>query len=261
MKTGKAQQSLLSAADPPPVRVTNRAGRSKFLLLGDHAGNCVPQALDGLGVAPEDLMRHIAIDSGVSALGQKLTGLLDATFVEQRYSRLVVDCNRAKNAPDSIAEVSDGTPVPANVELTAQAREQRYAEVFAPYHREIEQLLQTRQDDSQPTILVALHSFTPVLAGQLRPWDIGVLHEAGDVRFALAVLNELRAKGAWSVGDNEPYQLNAIDFTIPHHAYPSRLPYIELEVRADRLDSELNVATMAATLAAAMTRARELTAD
>jgi predicted N-formylglutamate amidohydrolase len=90
---------LLSASDPPPVRITNPDGQSLFLLIGDHAGNLIPERLGGLGLAPEDIKRHIAWDMGVAALGRELAALLDATFIEQRYSRLVIDCNRAPTRP------------------------------------------------------------------------------------------------------------------------------------------------------------------
>ena len=37
------------------------------------------------------------------------------------------------------------------------------------------------------------------------------------------------------VGDNEPYRMDLIDYTIPRHAYPERRLYAEIEVRQDLL--------------------------
>ncbi len=255
MAAGEAQRFLLSAADPPPVRVTNREGKALFLLLGDHAGNCVPAGLDGLGLSPDDLQRHIALDIGVSALGKALSAMLDAPFVEQRYSRLVVDCNRAMHAVDSIAHESDGTPIPLNASASSDDRMLRYVEVFAPYHREIEALLRERKARNADTILVSLHSFTPEMAGVRRPWDIGVLHDRGSTAFATTMLQDLQSAEQWIIGNNQPYRMDGTDFTVPHHAYPRRLLYVELEVRHDRLRSADGIAAMANVLAAALTRA------
>lgn len=231
----EVQKSLLSADDPSPVGVTNRSGGSLFLLLGDHAGNRVPQRLGTLGLRPEELVRHIACDIGVGELGRSLSRMLDAPFVEQRYSRLVVDCNRSIGFADSIAAVSDGTVIPGNDCLASDAAGQRYTEIFHPYHDEIARMIDDRMALGRPTILVSLHSFTPVMDGKARPWDIGVLYESGDIRFARTMLIELERAGDWCIGDNEPYRMDETDFTVPRHAYANALPYVELEIRQDHL--------------------------
>ena len=104
-------QRLLSRDDPSPVSVTNRGGSAPFLLIGDHAGRAIPRALGDLGVAAGAMDRHIAWDIGVSGLGRKLAMRLDACFVEQTYSRLVLDCNRKVGAPDRAPAVSAVWPL------------------------------------------------------------------------------------------------------------------------------------------------------
>jgi topoisomerase-4 subunit A len=42
-----------------------------------------------------------------------------------------------------------------------------------------------------------------------------------------------RALGTFTVGDNQPYAMDTIDYTIPLHAYPGRLPYAEIEIRQE----------------------------
>src|SRR4030081_1490285 len=90
---------LLEAADVPPVFEKNAAGRSPFLLTCDHYGRLVPQALRDLGVASSEMERHIAWDVGIAGVAEQLSGALDAHLVAQRYSRLVIDCNRPPDAP------------------------------------------------------------------------------------------------------------------------------------------------------------------
>lgn len=231
--------SLLGLNDPAPVEVHNPSGSSPFLIIGDHAGVAIPATLGSLGLSAADLDRHIACDIGVRGLGEALAHRLEASFIHQRYSRLVIDCNRVPTTPEAIAEIADGTPIPGNLGLTAAAKADRIAAIHDPYHDTIASEISARADRGQPTVLVALHSFTPKLAGDAsakrRPWHVGVLHEGGDPRFAIAVLEQLRREPDLTVGDNEPYRMDATDHSIPRHAFPAELGYVELEVRQDLL--------------------------
>ncbi|RYD26098.1 MAG: hypothetical protein EOP89_07755 [Lysobacteraceae bacterium] len=102
---------------------------------------------------------------GVGALGKVLAGLLDATFVRQTHSRLVVDCNRAPDAADAVPLVRDGTTIPGNQRLTAGDRATRVAAIHEPYQQVIADTLAARDTAGRSTILVSLHSFTPALRG------------------------------------------------------------------------------------------------
>ena len=231
--------ALLGADDPSPIVITNPAGASSFLLVGDHAGNRIPAVLGDLGLAAAERVRHIAWDIGVARLGALLSAALDAVFVEQVYSRLVIDCNRRIDAVDAMPAVSDGTTVPANAALDDTARAARVAAIHTPYHDALAAEIARRRAAGKPTIMIALHSFTPVMRGVARPWQIGILHDRGDTDFAQALLAALDAEGDLTVGDNEPYRMDLIDYTIPRHAYPDMLPYAEIEVRQDLIGDEV----------------------
>lgn len=246
---------LLAAGDPSPVAMLNPGASSPFVLIGDHAGLGLPHSLDSLGLTDADLARHIACDIGVRALGERLAGMLGATFVHQHYSRLVIDCNRDPAAEDAIPAVSDGTVIPGNQGLGGAARARRVAAIHAPYHAAIANVLDARA--GRPTVLVALHSFTPVMAGRARPWDIGILHDGGDTRFARAVLARLAANGSFTTGENEPYRMDATDHSVPLHAYPRGLPYVEVEFRQDHLSAPGGVAFWAKRFAEALAAAAQ----
>ena len=231
--TPPSSSSVLAAGDPPPVTQHNLAGPSRFLLIGDHAGNTIASSLGGLGLSEAERNRHIGWDIGIAGLGAALAERLDAAFLGQHYSRLVIDCNRDPGSANAIPDVSDGTLIPGNVGLDEAARAARVAAIHAPYHAAIAATLDTRAAAGRATILIALHSFTPVFGGVARPWHAGVLHDAGDTRFALAVLRGLQREPDLVVGDNEPYRMDGTDHTVPRHAFPRRLPYLELEVRQD----------------------------
>src|SRR5437764_11852761 len=93
---------LLSADDPPPVRVLRPEGRSDFVLTADHAGRAIPKRLGTLGLPDSELARHIAWDIGVAGVTERLSEALDAAAVLQTYSRLVIDCNRQPGLATSI---------------------------------------------------------------------------------------------------------------------------------------------------------------
>ncbi len=241
--------ALLAAEDPPPYGIINPGGTSSFLLIGDHAGNAIPAGLDGLGLDRGELDRHIGIDIGIHALGTALAEILDATFIAQTYSRLVADCNRAPSAIDAVAEISDGTVITGNRGLADAVRHARITAIHEPYHAAIGAELDRRDQAGKATILVALHSFTPRMNDFDRPWQVGVLYDGGDRSFALDALAALRRRGELVVGDNEPYAMDGIDYTIPRHAYPKARPYVEFEVRQDLLGTEEGVDQWARLLA------------
>jgi predicted N-formylglutamate amidohydrolase len=198
--------------------------------------------MDELGLDEVERKRHIAWDIGVFALGMALADRLDATFIHQRYSRLVIDCNRRPGAPDSIPPVSDGTAIAANASLDAAGAAARAEAIHAPYQAAIASEIARRKTSGQETFLIALHSFTPSMHSIDRPWHVGILHDAGDNRFALAMLAAFAQDPLLTVGDNKPYSMDTIDYTIPVHAYPRRLPYAEIEIRQDLLGDEAGVA-------------------
>lgn len=230
-ETGK----LLGAGDPEPVGLIDRGDASPFVLICDHAGNAVPKTLGGLGLPQAELNRHIGIDIGILGVSELLAAQLGATLVFQRYSRLVVECNRRVTSPDSIALVSDGTIVPANADLTAEQRTHRLDEIAAPYHRQIEAILDRRAAAGIPTILVSMHSFTPSLRARpsARPWQIGLCY-GNDKRFTTPVLEALGGEAGLVIGSNEPYAVDLVkDYSIPVHGEERGLPYVEFEIRQD----------------------------
>ncbi len=251
---------MLSKDEPEPAAIVNPHGTSPFLLIGDHGGKRVPRALANLGLTDAELSRHIGWDIGVTKLGERLSAALDATFIHQLYSRLVIDCNRDPAAVDAMPLVSDGAPIPANAALDHAARTARVAAIHAPYQAAIGETVARRSAAGQTTALIALHSFTPIMQGFARPWQCGILHNGANDTLARAMLDVLRAEGDLVVGDNEPYAMDRIDYTVPRHAFAARLAYAEIEVRQDLLADAAGIVAWAARLARLLPAALDLTA-
>jgi predicted N-formylglutamate amidohydrolase len=229
---------LLESADVPPVLEHNAAGRSPFLLTCDHYGRLIPRALRDLGVPASELTQHIAWDIGIAGVADALSKHLDAHLIAQRYSRLVIDCNRPPCAPSSIPRISEATAIPGNEGLARAAAEARRHAIFEPYHQCITEVIDQRLRDNIPTVLVSLHSFTPVYAGVSRPWHIGTLYHR-DTRLPPLLLALLRGEPDLVVGDNEPYAVNdETDYTIPIHGEARGLMNSGIEIRQDLISDQ-----------------------
>src|SRR4051794_41276743 len=111
LNTAADSSLLLEAADVPPVLEENTAGRSPYLLTCDHYGRLIPRALGELGLPASELTRHIAWDVGIAGVAEQLSKHLDAHLIAQRYSRLVIDCNRPPCVASSIPVLSEATAV------------------------------------------------------------------------------------------------------------------------------------------------------
>src|SRR5665213_211529 len=224
---------LLDGEDVPPVLEHRVAGRSPFLLTCDHYGRVIPRRLGDLGLPASELERHIAWDIGIAGVAEALSNRLGAHLIAQRCSRLVIDCNRPPGVPSSIPRISEATVIPGNDGITREAADIRRREVFDPYHRRIDEAIDTRLREGRRTVLLSLHSFTPVYAGVARPWRIGTLYHR-DTGLPPLVLKLLRGEPDLVVGDNEPYAVSdETDYTIPVHGERRELMNSGIEIRQD----------------------------
>jgi predicted N-formylglutamate amidohydrolase len=229
---------LLGPSDVPPVCEYNDSGRSPFFLTCDHYGRLIPAALGDLGLPESELKRHIAWDIGIAGVAEMLSKHLDAHLIVQRYSRLVIDCNRPPNVASSIPIISEATTIPGNNGISRETAELRRAKIFDPYHRRIDAIIDDRRQRNMPTILVSLHSFTPIYAGIARPWHIGTLYQR-DKMLPPLLLQLLRAEPDLVVGDNEPYAVSdETDYTIPVHAEARGLMNTGIEIRQDLISDQ-----------------------
>lgn len=231
-------RTLLASDEPPACVVLRPNGGSPFVLTCDHGGNRIPRALGDLGLGAAERERHIAWDLGAAGLARGLSAALDAPLVMQNYSRLVIDCNRPFENPDSIALRSEDTEIPGNHGLTPDSIEERRREIFAPYHRSLGALLDTRAAAGRDSVLIALHSFTEVFRGESRPWDVSLLYQR-DRRLSAALIDLLEDLPGLCVGDNLPYQVgDSHDYGIPVHGEARGLIHGLVEVRQDHLNTD-----------------------
>jgi predicted N-formylglutamate amidohydrolase len=223
----------MSETDPPAYTVVNPHGRARVVLLCEHASNHIPARFANLGLPPEQLQRHIAYDIGGAAVARGIAERLDAVLVLAGYSRLLIDCNRPLSSPTSIPVRSEDVDIPGNVGLTPAQREERDRLFFAPFREKAAEILDTRLRGGQPTVLIGMHSFTPVFHGEARRWHAGVLWRQSEA-LAKLLLAGLRADPSLIVGDNEPYRVTLEgDYTVPWVGEARGIATALFEVRQD----------------------------
>jgi predicted N-formylglutamate amidohydrolase len=239
-----AQPAIITPNEPPVLEL-HVSGASPFLLTCDHYGRLIPDALGGLGLPESELQRHIAWDIGIAGVAERLSAALGAHLIAQRYSRLVIDCNRPPGVASSIPVLSEATAIPGNEGISPADAAARRRAIFEPYHRRIKEAIDGRLAQGRRTVLISLHSFTPVYAGVARPWHIGTLYHRSTA-LAHHLLSLLRAEGDLVVGDNEPYAVSDLtDYTIPVHGEARGLMNTGIEIRQDLIADEAGQAQWA----------------
>ncbi|MGZ5824042.1 MAG: N-formylglutamate amidohydrolase, partial [Hyphomicrobium sp.] len=209
-------------------------GRSDagLILICDHAVNALPGAYGTLGLERRELERHIAYDIGALGVTKGIAQALGVPAISTRFSRLLIDPNRGLDDPTLIMRISDGAVVPGNRHLDEVERERRVRAYYEPYHLAIDTMIETCTAAGVPPVLLSIHSFTDNWKGVPRPWDAAILWDR-DHRFAVPMLEALRAERGVVVGENEPYDGKLAGDCMWQHGTRRGLAHTIIEVRQD----------------------------
>lgn len=230
--TTNDKSKLLGPGDPRAFEVINPKSDYPVVLVCEHAGRAIPSKLARLGMSRDALKLHIAWDIGAGGVTRNIARILGAPAVLQNYSRLVIDGNRPPGQPSSMPMISDRVAIPANENLSENERNQRINEIFTPFHNKVSDLL-----DCRPRRLVlAIHSFTPVLAGISRPWDIGFVFRGDKHTPKRLAAHIFKRHRELKIGMNEPYFVSDLsDWFVPKHGEQRDLAHSLIEIRNDHL--------------------------
>ncbi len=215
----------------PPYRFVDAPDR-RVLVLCDHASNAVPPELGNLGLTEDDRQRHIAWDPGAAGVAAALADALRCPAFFGTASRLVVDLNRPPESGELILGENDDTLVHGNLPMPDAERARRLRRHHVPYHSAIASYLADCELAGRRPLLLAVHSFVPMLHGRARPWAVGVLWKQRP-DWLDRMLEALAAPGI-EVGDNQPYDGRAaLGHTLERHAVACGRPYVMFELRQD----------------------------
>src|SRR3546814_7702215 len=117
---------------------------------------------------------------------------------------------------------------------------------------DLQSCLDERQVAGAPTILISIHSFTPIYHDVPRPWHAGVLFNRS-VAAGTAIAQGLADDPHIHVGCNVPYKVDAeSDYCVPVHGEARGLAAVLIEVRNDGLRSPRGIEAWADRLAIAI---------
>ena len=218
--------------------VRRPGGAGDVVLVCEHASKTMPRALGTLGLDPAALESHIAWDIGAAAVAERLSDLLDAPLISQRFSRLAYDCNRPPESADAYPERSEIYDVPGNRGLDQTERSRRAEALYFPFHRAVDTLIDERLAQGRNVALVTIHSFTPVYFGRPRDGYLGILHD-DDRRLADAMLDAAAAARPEKVRRNYPYgPEDGVTHTLKRHGIARQILNVMLEIRNDLISEE-----------------------
>jgi predicted N-formylglutamate amidohydrolase len=172
------------------------------VLTCEHAGNRIPPEYAAcFRGAAAVLASHRGIDLGALALARKLARRFGVPLHFVAWSRLLVESNRSPSNPRIWSRYTRSLP--------ADARRRVMERYYWPHRREVETALRDALDAGRRVVHVAVHSFTPVLGGETRNADVGLLYDPRRPRereLALAWQEALREiRPGLRVRRNYPY--------------------------------------------------------
>lgn len=230
-----------------------------WIVVCDHASNRVPPEVAGgdLGLPAEDMARHIAWDVGARGVAAALADALDCPMIASRFSRLVIDPNRAEDDPTLLMKLYDGSIIPGNRSADAAEKERRLNLFHRPYHRAVTRLIDGAVEAGVSPRLLSIHSFTPQLRGRpRRPWEIGLLWDHDD-RIFRPLYDRLLKERDLTVGDNEPYSGELKGDCMWTHGTSRGLEHVLIEIRHDLIETPETQAKWGRDLATWTTEAME----
>jgi len=214
--------------------VINGDATASLVILCEHASNHIPEAYQNLGLSDEDLDKHIAWDIGAAEVTRKMSEMMEVPAVLGTVSRLLIDPNREPDHPTLVPSESDEIIIPANADMTPQSLAARRASIYDPFHLAADTLIDRHLDEGIVPLVVGMHSFTPSMGGEERPWQIGFLWNK-DPRLAQALIGLVERETDLTVGDNQPYSGRELYYTMERHGAARGLPQTTIEIRQDLL--------------------------
>lgn len=149
---------------------------------------------------PTTLASHRGFDAGALEFAADLATKLSAPLFAGTWSRLLIDLNRSAHHPQRI---------PAKHKLTAAQRNALHDTVWNPFRQDVADAIRTAIDISGHCLHLSVHSFTPVMNGQARTTQVGLLYDPArsmEAELAGQLQSRLRAATGLTIHRNQPYR-------------------------------------------------------
>jgi predicted N-formylglutamate amidohydrolase len=141
-----------------------------FVVTCEHGGNRIPRAYRRWFATWRDVLEtHRGWDPGALLLAKEFAAAFAGPLVESTTSRLLVDLNRSIGNPDLFSDAVPREPPGLRTEIVTTH--------YFPYRERAENLVEQAVRRGHRVVHVSSHSFTPVLDGEVRTADVGLLYD------------------------------------------------------------------------------------
>jgi len=141
-----------------------------LIVTCEHGGSRIPREYRKLFAGFDKVLAsHRGHDPGALSLAQDLASATGAPLVASTVSRLLVELNRSPGHRKLFSERTRDLPAPDRARIVA-----RY---YEPYRHEVEARVRSLVARRKRVLHVSAHSFTPVLDGEVRRTDVGLLYD------------------------------------------------------------------------------------
>ena len=224
---------------------------SPYVLTCEHAYPRLPEQLTLSTDERRILRSHWGWDPGAWQLTRATAKLLKTGATAGRWSRLWLDLNREAGDATLVRREVEGCALSWNRGADTATISKRFEAVHLPYHAEVDGEIAHRILHGVRPLLLAVHSFTPVLNERPRKFDIGVLYDEclGEARRFARPFRDAGLR----VRYNEPYSGKlGLMYSIDRHGKHYGLPNLELELNQALFDDPRATAKLAPIVARAI---------
>ncbi len=203
----------------------------RLVLSCEHGGHAVPPRWAHCFAGAERVLAsHRGYDRGTLDVAMRMAQRLGAPLVAHRATRLLVDANRSEHHPRCFSRYTR--------DLGARERERILERVYRPHRARVEREVRSAIASGHRAVHVAVHSFTPVLGGERRRADLGLLYDprrAAERAFCARWRDRLRAAdSSLRVRRNYPYHGRADGLTTALRRVFSDERYLGIELEVNQ---------------------------
>jgi predicted N-formylglutamate amidohydrolase len=141
-----------------------------IIISCEHACNHVPDGYQHLFEGADEVLKsHRGWDPGSDLMAKKISEALDAPLFSCSFTRLLIETNRSPVHRQLFSEFI--------ISLPKSEKEKLVNHFYLPYRNRVENKIRTLSKMGKSVLHLSIHTFTPILNGKLRDFEIGVLYD------------------------------------------------------------------------------------
>ncbi|HET8859283.1 N-formylglutamate amidohydrolase [Marivirga sp.] len=207
---------------------------TKFIFSCEHGGYEIPEPYQSYFTGQKTVLQsHRGWDKGALEIAKYISRRADFKLIDNSVSRLLIECNRTLGHQELFSEFTKSLP--------QEVHHQLIEEYYLPYKNRLERKIEQYLQHNHQVIHLSFHSFTPILNGEVRKTEIGILFDPAnklEQGFAEAWKASIDEKmDTWRVKFNYPYKGTDDGLTTYFRGkYNENYAGLELEVNTKLMD-------------------------